>query len=50
MNKIEKKAETLLKYIIEISKETNRKDFEFTPYELLTLQSAYLLLKAILGE
>jgi len=50
MNDRETKAEQLLKDIIEISKGTNRKDFSFTPYELMTLQSAYLLLKSILNE
>ena len=49
-SKEELRAEELLKSIIEISKENNKVGYEMTAYELLTLQSALLLLKVLVKE
>ena len=50
MSATEKQVEQILKEIIELSSKNNHQGFEFTPYELMTLQSAYLLLKTLLNE
>ena len=50
MSDTTKKVEQLLKDVIELSSKNNHQGFEFTPYEIMTLQSIYLLLKTLLNE
>lgn len=46
----EKRAEKLLQMIIVLSEENNKKDYQMTTYERITLESSLLLLKSILQE
>ena len=40
----------LLQDIIKVSKRLNQRSYEPSVYELFTLQSAYILLKSLIGE
>ena len=50
LNKQNERANDLLQKVIEIAKDNIYVTYEMTTYELHTLQSALLQLKALLGE
>lgn len=46
----DKEVEKLLQDTIKVSERFNQQDYEPSAYELFTLQSAYILLKSLIGE
>ena len=48
--KYDLEVEKLLQDIIKVSQRFNQQDYEPSMYELFTMQSAYILLKSLIGE